>query len=45
MEYNEKYYMHHSYMIEIFNILSPPMISSASFQLMYNEKWYWRPNV
>jgi len=29
MEYNKKSYMHHNCMIEIFNILSPAMLSSA----------------
>ena len=37
--------MHHSCMTEIFNILSPVMISSASFRLMYNGTWQWRPNT
>ena len=45
MKYNKKSYMHHSYMTEIFNILSPVMISSASFRLMYNWTWQWRPNT
>ena len=44
MKYNEKKsYMHHSCMTEIFNILSPVMISSASFRFMYNGTWQWRP--
>jgi len=45
MKYNKKSYMHHSCMIEIFNILSPVMISSASFRLMHNGTWQWRPNT
>ena len=37
--------MHHSCVTEIFNILSPVMISSASFRFMYNGTWQWRPNT